>query len=545
MTEIVIPESFDGVSDDDLATLATQVRDAGLALANDESDEALEQAEVLSAGLDRIEAETEARTTAAAAKAERLAAVRSRFSTEAEPEVEADEEEEAEEDAEAEEEDAEEESEPEVKAATKPSAVQTLARKTVRPVTPKTNAPISITAAADVPGFSTGQAMDSMAQVVEATIGRMKAFGIPQGDGLTENLQHYGVAKFRMDFPDELTIKGTSEDEAMKVIAHATDEKRLTGNSLTAAGGWCAPSETLYDLCVTETLDGMVSVPEVNVARGGFRFTKGPQFADLYSDIGFLQTEAQAIAGTTKACYEVECPTFTDIRLDAIGVCIKVPILTNVGYPELVQRVLSGSMVVHAHKVNASVIGRMATSAGAALDITDFSSSVQNTLSALELIANQLRQKYKLALDSTVEVVLPYWVKSTMRDDLGFRTYDADVADAAIASLFSERHLNVQWVYDWQEPTWPNAVLQGYPATVNALVYPAGTFVKGTSDVINLNAVYDAASLAVNTYTGLFFEQGLLVANTCMNAVQVEIPVCRSGRTGIANVSVCGTGTEA
>ena len=49
-------------------------------------------------------------------------------------------------------------------------------------------------------------------------------------------------------------------------------------------------------------------------------------------------------------------------------------------------------------------------------------------------------------------------------------------------------------------------------------MYPAGTWVKGTADVINLNAVYDAAELATNIYTALFFEQGILTAQLCYDS---------------------------
>jgi hypothetical protein len=436
------------------------------------------------------------------------------------------------------------------KAAAKPTkTAAALAKRTPRPKAPEAAKPsvVTITAAADVPNFSTGQTLEGMEQVGEALVERMHGFGVPTGDGTSENLQHYGVAKFKLDFPDDLKIDShASENETLAVMAHAANEKRLESaqgkGSLVAAGGWCAPSETLYDLCVTgESLDGIVSLPEVNVGRGGIRFTKGPDFATIYSNVGFLQTEAQAIAGDAKACFEVPCPAFSEVRLDAIGLCIKAPILTNAAYTELVQRWLSGSMTAHAHKVNASVISRMVTLAGAAETVTDFSSTTHTTLSALELLANYKRQTYKLGLNETLEVVLPYWVKSAIRDDMSLRagiSHDA-VTDQMIASHFAARNLNVQWVYDWQELDTTNTT-EGYTASYTALIYPAGTFVKGVSDVITLNAVYDAASLAVNTYTALFFEQGLLVANTCADADLVTLPVCNSGRMGIANLSVCG-----
>ena len=468
MTDLVIPESFDELSVDELTALSTQIREAGVALAalDAPTDDDLAAADILADGLDRIVSELDTRATAAAERAERAAALKTRFTVEETEEV-------VEEAAEDEVEEAVEEVVEE--AAVKPAktTVASLAKKVPRPATTKKAPMVTITAAADVPDFSTGQALDGMAQVAQALVARMKGFGTPSGNGETENLQHYGVAKFKMDFPEELTVKPHSDDTA--VLNYAGNESRLEGKSLVASGGWCAPSETLYDLCVTETLDGLLSIPEVNITRGGIKFTKGPDFSAIYDGVGFLQTEAQAISGTTKTCYEVVCPSFTDVRLDAIGVCIKAPILTNAAYPELVQRVLSGSMVAHAHKVNASVIGRIVTAAGTALAVTDFSSAAQSTFSALELVAQQIRQSYKLAIDSTMEVVVPYWIKAALRDDLAFRTgRDVTViTDQMIAAEFAARHLNVQYVYDWQEPA-VNVVIQGYPATFQALVYPAG-----------------------------------------------------------------------
>jgi hypothetical protein len=146
-------------------------------------------------------------------------------------------------------------------------------------------------------------------------------------------------------------------------------------------------------------------------------------------------------------------------------------------------------------------------------------------------------------MNDTMEVVVPFWVKGAIRNDFALRT-GRDVkaiSDGDIAAEFSARKLNVQFVYDWQ-PLADNTTTEGYPATYQALIYPSGTFVKGTSDVISLNSVYDAASLATNIYTALFFEQGLLVAKMCNEAMLVTLAVCGAGRTGIANIAQCGTG---
>lgn len=519
-----------------LQALATEKRTAFDAIVALDAPTAAQvtEAEGLAADLDAIAAEQEAREAAAAKSAETLAALRNKFHDDQAEAEQVEVEDEVTEEDEDEVVEAEVIDEPvEVNAR---GQVATLARRTTRPAKPPALQvkPIAITAAADVPDYATGQALD-MDEVGKALVNRMRAFGTPSGDGLTENLQHYGVAKFSMDFPDELTIDRHSDD--MEVLSRAGRETRLPGNSLVASGGWCAPSEQLYDLCTTETTEGILSVPEVKIARGGIKYTSGPDFASIYSAVGFLQTEAQAISGTTKTCYEVPCPSFVEARLDAVGICIKAPILTNAAYPELVRRWLDGSMIAHQHKVNATVIARMVTAAGAARVYTGVGTTAGDTLDALELVAESLREKYAMGLSTSMEVVVPSWVKGAIRSDLSKRMgLDSTevVTDAIIQAHFAARNLQVTFVYDWNPlPTLDTVIV--YPATFQALMYPAGTFIKGTSDVINLNAVYDAASLAGNIYTALFFEQGLLVAKMCNQAALVTLPVCNAGRVGAAN----------
>lgn len=541
-----INTAFADLDAEALAAYLTEVqaaRQAAIdALSDDSSEEDIAAAEEIDAHFDAVTAEVTAREEAAAARVARAAALRSKFSS-TEPEPEDDEEDEPAEEPEVDEPEAEVE-EPAAEAAaetvtasaksTKVASVADIAKKVKRPVSPKdsANGTISITAAADS-GFAAGAVLD-MTKVGEALVNRVKGFAPPQGDGQSEDIRKFPVASFKIPFPDDLTVK--SPDNAQEVLSYAGNESRLDEGSLVAAGGWCAPSETLYDLCAGETLDGLLSIPEVNVARGGINFTKGPDFSDLYGGTGFFtQTEAQAIAGTTKPCATIDCPDFTDVRLDATGLCIKVPILTNSAYPELINRITSGSLVAFEHKKNADTIARMVTIAGAARVIAGLGSTAQDTLAGLVLLADEKREQYRLGLNETLEVVVPFWVKGAIKNDLRVRTgQQSPVTDQQVNAEFTAHNLNVQFVYDWQ-PIGQTAEV--YPATYNALMYPAGTYVRGTSDIINLSAVYDAASLAVNTYTGTFMEQGILVANLCYTPDLVTLPICNAGRTGAANLT--------
>lgn len=518
---------------DELSALRTQASadlDAAFEIESPTTEDA-DHAESLLAALSAIDAETDRRAEASTSAVERMAALRESRVTASNEDPE---EEESEEDPE-EEEVVEEEP---VEAAAVTASTRPATRTTPRPTIPRPKtAPkaakrvVTITAGADIPQFATGSVIDDLDGVATALQNRIKGFpSSPQGlEG--GQMSRHNVASFSRNFSKEEMATNSADD--YRLVMEAAKEKRLPGGSLLAAGGWCAPSETLYDLCDGETTDGLIDLPEIGVSRGGIRFTPGPQFSTLYS-AGFTQTEAQAIAGTTKPCYEITCPAFEEVRLDAMGICIKVPLLTNAAYPELTRRVISGSLTAHMHRVSAGLIGKMVTESGAAVVTTDVNSATANLLNSVELVITTIRQEFRLGLDDTLEVALPQWVRGAIRADLVQRTgVDLlSVTDAQIEAAFRERKASVQWLYNWQDLTEGQ---EGYPATVQMLVYPAGTFVRGSTDVINLDAVYDAASLSVNTMTGLFFEEGVLLAQTCFKSKLVTVALDVAGVTGAAS----------
>lgn len=432
-----------------------------------------------------------------------------------------------------------------VPASAAPSSRQSPARRAAANATVQVTAPprapsvAVLTAAADVPGIPTGAPLDGLDAVCAAVMARMR--GLPNtrvGDHPVRN--RYGAAYIRLDGYGDLNQQNTTDDYGL--VWAAGNEARLPGGSLIAAGGWCAPSETLYDLCQFETVDGILDVPEVNITRGGIRWTPGPDFSDIYDACGFFLTEEEAIAGTAqKDCCMVECPPFEEIRLDAIGLCVKTPLLTNSAYPELVRRFMEGALVAHQHKINKYMLDAIAASTGAPV-VLDDAGALTISMEMLELLAVGMRYRYRMSQTQTIEVVLPFWVKPLIRGDLGRRAFNTNrnITDAELESWFTSRNMHVQWVYDWQDLAVDLCAVT-VPATVDALMYPAGTWIQGSSDVINIDAVYDSAGLAENVFTALFMEAGILAVQKCTHTCKVTIPICVSGRTAAADITECAT----
>ncbi len=113
-----------------------------------------------------------------------------------------------------------------------------------------------------------------------------------------------------------------------------------------------------------------------------------------------------------------------------------------------------------------------------------------------------------------------------------------NVTDSMLDTFFTTRGLRVQWLYNYQPLDVATAgIATDYPDTLEMIMYPAGTFVMLTDDVIRLDAVYDSTGLSTNTYTALFAEEGIALANTCFEARRISLAFPVSGLTAAANIN--------
>lgn len=436
----------------------------------------------------------------------------------------------------------------------------------------------TLVASAGVPNYEAGQPLATMLDVAKAFEARSashNAMGRSSGGPVS-----YPVAQLVRNYPDEFSVNGDATD--YEKLLHVADEKRLPGGSLlrsveqrraqineehperdaiVAAAGWCAPSETDYDICLQITTDGLVDFPEVQARRGGIRHNTGIEFDSIFGGgTGFFNlTEAQVAAGTTKTCLEIPCPAFIDTRLGVTGLCLTGNILSIRGYPEFTATFTRGALAASAHQINREQIASVVAQSLPVV-LTGFQpwlsdgSVVSQVFSAVELAIVDIKYRLRLMQSATLEVVMPFWILAQMRADwvrrngTGNGAEAVTLADSAITSAFSARGAHVQYVYDWQD-AFANGSASGSPGSdfpltelplsLQFLVYPAGTWVRAVSDVITLNSVYDSTKLATNQVTHLFTETGWAMVQMCPVSRVYTVNICTNGSTGVQRAVTC------
>lgn len=407
-----------------------------------------------------------------------------------------------------------------------------------------------LVASADIPGVPHASRLNDMDDLVRAMTAKARTLSVQRrGD----DTPWYPVASLPLQHKFNLDLNATPK-QIDEVLQAATDV-----DALTAAGGWCSPSEISYDLFNIVCEDGMLDIPTVGVNRGGIRYPVSPTFDDVFSGANsyWTWTETQdvaALTGTgqsgTKVCSRVPCADFTEDRLRCDGLCLTVGNLMEDAYPELIANHTRLLFAGFAHRQNALRIQNL-VSLSTAVNLNTPAISgmgvVTPVLGSIELQAIDYRERFAMCEDAVLEVVLPRWILGAMRSDLRKRTgIDLiSVQNATIANYFDALNVRVQFVDDWQvrgsgQFGDPNAILTSWPLSVQFLIYAPGTFIWGRGLQLNLGVIRDSVLNATNDHTGAWMEECWLISKVGHESRVVTVGMCPNGTTGAANITACG-----
>jgi hypothetical protein len=424
-----------------------------------------------------------------------------------------------------------------------------------------------ITAGADVPSHNRGGRIENIAALADAITRRARSMPPTHtefGAGVFPSYDQVPgavVATIENDF--DLVVDGerTSTGEMEEAWHELVDGDKA--EALLAGGGWCAPSETRYEFYNIVGVDGLIDLPTIGVQRGGIKFPDVSQtgfwFGSVYAGAftnatnPWLWTEADDIATVSgapnKPCVRVPCPSFIDVRLECYGICLTAGNLTDNAYPEATANYLRYLLAAHEHAQNARFIAQIlllasATVTGGLLAANAISVDLP---AAAEWAAIDYRARFGMVESDVLEMILPSWVRAPIRTDIAARTGrdNVEVTDAEIDRLFTIAGVRPQFVKDWQmrgvnQPggATPTAL---YPANVEFLIYPAGSYVKGNGMTLDLGVVRDSVLNAENDFTAAWMEECHLIARFGHPAGRYSVGICAAGKTGIANLANCRT----
>lgn len=517
-----VPQDLTTITDEDLSTTLEALISEFDALHDAGSTDIALLTEIADA-VEAVQGEVAQRAEAAEAAAEQIAALTERVRA-ALPQV-SDETEEAIEVAEETQPEASEEAAPTEERELVTASGTTPARKApsaraVRAFSPTPEPPVQqpelvITAAADIPGVATGQHMDKLS-VARAMHDKARA--------LSNGSPRVPIARINLPYSEQEKVGAD--------IAHNLDVLDRVRNveSLVAAGGWCAPSQNLYTLFGVDAGDGLIDLPTVQVTRGGLNV---PDFLGIDDAAGALWTwtEADDIAAHdpenpegSKPCLRIPCPSFTDYRLVAEGLCITNGNLTDRAFPELTARFIDLAVNAHLHRLSGAIISDISGSATGVTIAAYPTSAAGSLLNAIDLQVEDYRSQYRMGVNVVLEAVFPLWTKALIRADLAMRSgvLLTNVTDAMVDDHFAARKVRAQFVHDYQ-PLYGMAPKTSWPTSLDFLLYPAGGYVRGDGGTIDLGIVRDSILNATNDYTAAWTEQLYLVAQLGPAAREVTV----------------------
>lgn len=582
--DLVIPEDLTELSAEDLGTLYTSAVEAFNDLHGDGlnlSDEDYSQLEALTDGIEKLSTEKQAREAAATERAEKAAALAARVNGPAEEdsklsaktedgEKDPEDEEKPKDDEEEEEEEETPKSDDNAGKTVTASARKGPTRINVNRAAARRHLPSQektegikdvMVASGDHTGYATGQGIDWM-DAGKILDNKLRGFSEAQLAAAARKGTHISqrTSLLSIHRKNDIRIENSDPSHVEEMLSKAANETRLEGKSLVAAGGWCAPSETLYDLLELETRDGIFSLPEVTITRGGINRTLGPDFGDLYSEFtGFAYTEEQDIAGNygvdangigndtagDKPFHRIDCPEFEEYRLGVEGIGLTAGLLQQRGYPEVIARTIRGALVAHDHRVAGRNLASIEAGSTTVTVPGTQAGVTAPLLDAIERQSEYVRYKTRMSRSATLEGIFPFWVRSVIRADLARRSgVDLiSVSDSRIDGWFRERKIAPQYVYNWQDLN-VAAPLTEWPTTLKFMVYPAGSWVRGTSDIITIDNLYDSQLLGQNDYIALFTEEGTVTIPMGHESHVVTMDFCADGSTA-ASIAIDCDGTPA
>ena len=398
-----------------------------------------------------------------------------------------------------------------------------------RPTSRISAAPVAITAGADIPGYTAGSSISSMAEVAEAMAKRLHGLRrVNGGDG-----EQHIVASISTQFPEERTLNQDAQANWDKVQAVVGPE------ALVAAGGHQAPFEVKYDIfgigsAVRPVRD---SLPRFQADRGGIRYITPPVLSSYAGAVGVwtaANDSAETPSPASKLSLTVAAAAETTVSTDAVTLQLQFGNLLSRAYPELIARHNELGLIQHAREAEGNLMAKIGA-ASTAVTSTSVIGMGRDFLVQLGRAAAAYRSRHRLDADAPLRAIIPAWVKDAMAADLtiampgdstlnAYAEIDAYIASRGIIATYALDSSSGASYFSAQS----SGAMNEFPDTFIWYLFAEGSFLFLDGGTLDLGVIRDSTLVGTNDYK-MFVETFENVALVGVESLQVTSTINVNG----------------
>jgi len=398
-----------------------------------------------------------------------------------------------------------------------------------RPTSRTTEAAVAITAGADIPGYTAGSSISSMAEVAEAMAKRLHGLRrVNGGDG-----EQHIVASISTQFPEARTLNQDAQANWDKVQAVVGPE------ALVASGGHQAPFEVKYDIFGLGSAVRPVRdcLPRFQADRGGIRYITPPVLSSYASAVGVwtaANDSAETPSPASKLSLTVAAAAETTVSTDAVTLQLQFGNLLSRAYPELIARHNELGLIQHAREAEGNLMAKIG-SASTAVTSTSVIGMGRDFLVQLGRASAAYRARHRLDADAPLRAIIPAWVKDAMAADLtlampgdstlnAYAEIDAYIASRGIIACYSldtaggASHFGAQ----------SDGAMVEFPDTFVWYLFAEGSFLFLDGGTLDLGVIRDSTLVGTNDYK-MFVETFENVALVGVESLQVTSTINVNG----------------
>ena len=398
-----------------------------------------------------------------------------------------------------------------------------------RPTSRISAAPVAITAGADIPGYTAGSSISSMAEVAEAMAKRLHGLRrVNGGDG-----EQHIVASISTQFPEERTLNQDAQANWDKVQAVVGPE------ALVASGGHQAPFEVKYDIFGIGSAVRPVRdcLPRFQADRGGIRYITPPVLSSYASAVGVwtaANDSAETPSPASKLSLTVAAAAETTVSTDAVTLQLQFGNLLSRAYPELIARHNELGLIQHAREAEGNLMAKIGA-ASTAVTSTSVIGMGRDFLVQLGRAAAAYRSRHRLDADAPLRAIIPAWVKDAMAADLTLQMPGDSTlnAYAEIEGYIAARGINTCYALDTAGgashfSAQSSGAMNEFPDTFVWYLFSEGSFLFLDGGTLDLGVIRDSTLVGTNDYK-MFVETFENVALVGVESLQVTSTINVNG----------------